>query len=280
MENPFQIFSNEQFGQVRATFYNDQLWLVGSDVANALGYVKTDAAIKRHVAEGDKRSALVSFHPAFRSVKAPKLRAGRRYMTIINESGLYALTLSSRLPEAEKFRDWVTSEVLPAIRKTGTYSLFLKPVEELTPVEVVNEESEPAEKKYCVYVLRMTNATTKIGMTTDILERARMVERQSGAQVERIYNSISLSKDVAAVLEKSLHEQFSNQRLEGEFFNTSFEEACRALVLAVSELPNPAPALPALPLVDKLIAIADKMDPCPERQQILIRAANLLDAHF
>ncbi|MBD3878218.1 MAG: GIY-YIG nuclease family protein [Quinella sp. 1Q5] len=105
-----------------------------------------------------------------------------------------------------------------------------------------------------------------------------MVERQSGAQVERIYNSVLMSKETAATLEKALHDKFDNQRLEGEFFNTSFEEACRALVLAVSELPTPA--LPALPLVDKLITIADKMEPCPERQQILIRAANLLDAHF
>lgn len=109
MENPFQIFSSEQFGQVRATFANDQLWLIGADVAKALGYVKTDGAIKRHVAEGDKRFSLIPLISNGKSI--------RRHMTIINESGLYSLVLSSKMPEARAFKDWVCGEVLPSLRK-------------------------------------------------------------------------------------------------------------------------------------------------------------------
>lgn len=149
--------------------------------------------------------------------------------------------------------------------------------QEVAPVQSVLPLPEPDKKKSCVYVLGMSSALTKIGMTGDILERARIIERQSGAQVERIYNSVLINREAAAALEKFLHDKFADKRREGEFFDVPFEDACRALVLATSELPT---ALPELPLVDKLISIADKMEPCPQRQQILIRAANLLDAHF
>lgn len=277
MDNPFQIFSSEQFGKVRATFANNQLWLVGADVANALGYVKTDGAIKRHVAKEDRRSALVRLHPAFQGKKAPKVQGARRYMTIINESGLYALTLSSRLPEAEKFRDWVTGEVLPAIRKTGSYSLFLKPAEVPAP----KEDTIPAavEEKACVYVLGLTNSSTKIGITKDILERARIIEKQSGATVERIYNSALMSKDVALAVEKTLHDKFDAQRLEGEFFSVPFEVACRALVLALSDLPADPKALPDPTLADKIFAYAEKISDASTRDKILTHAVNLLVGH-
>lgn len=106
-----QIFKNEQFGQVRMVEIEGQPWLVGKDVAEILGYAKPLDAISRHVDEDD-------------SVKYGLTdNLGRTQNTIIiNESGLYSLILSSKLPQAKEFKRWVTSEVLPSIRKHGMYA--------------------------------------------------------------------------------------------------------------------------------------------------------------
>lgn len=106
-----QIFKNEQFGQVRMVEIEGQPWLVGKDVADILGYAKPLDAISRHVDEDD-------------SVKYGLTdNLGRTQNTIIiNESGLYSLILSSKLPQAKEFKRWVTSEVLPSIRKHGMYA--------------------------------------------------------------------------------------------------------------------------------------------------------------
>lgn len=105
-----QIFKNEQFGQIRMVEIEGQPWLVGKDVADILGYAKPLDAISRHVDEDD-------------SVKYGLTdNLGRTQNTIIiNESGLYSLILSSKLPQAKEFKRWVTSEVLPSIRKHGAY---------------------------------------------------------------------------------------------------------------------------------------------------------------
>lgn len=109
--NDIQIFNNDQFGQVRTTIINGEVWFVGKDVAEALGYTKPRNAIATHVDEEDKGA-----------LKQGTL-GGSQEMTIINESGLYSLTLSSKLPSAKKFKRWITKEVIPSIRKTGGYSL-------------------------------------------------------------------------------------------------------------------------------------------------------------
>ena len=104
-----QIFKNDRFGEVRTMVINDEPWFVGKDVASVLGYERADNAIRSHVEEEDKLMHQIS------------ASGQRRQMTIINESGLYALILSSKLPQAKEFKRWVTSEVLPQIRKTGGY---------------------------------------------------------------------------------------------------------------------------------------------------------------
>lgn len=106
-----QIFKNPEFGEVRTVNIDGEPWLVGKDVATALGYVDTFGALKKHVDDEDKQNCQND------SFESP------RGMTIINESGLYSLVLSSKLPTAKKFKRWVTSEVLPTIRKTGSYSV-------------------------------------------------------------------------------------------------------------------------------------------------------------
>lgn len=108
--NELRTFKNDEFGEVRTLIINDEPWFVGKDVASILGYQKPLDAISRHVDEDD-------------SVKHGLTDSlGRTQETIIiNESGLYSLILSSKLPTAKKFKHWVTSDVLPSIRKTGSY---------------------------------------------------------------------------------------------------------------------------------------------------------------
>ena len=105
-----KIFDNEEFGQIRTIIdENNEPWFVGKDVAKALGFTNTRDAIRTHVFEEDKGVDLVD------------TLGGRQKMTIVNESGLYALVFGSQLEDAKKFKHWVTSEVLPAIRKHGAY---------------------------------------------------------------------------------------------------------------------------------------------------------------
>lgn len=108
--NEVQIFNNEEFGQVRTLVIDGEAWFVGKDVAEILGYSNTRKALADHVDEEDK------------GVTKCDTLGGVQDLTVINESGLYGLILSSKMPNAKKFKHWVTSEVLPAIRKHGIYA--------------------------------------------------------------------------------------------------------------------------------------------------------------
>lgn len=107
--NQVQVFNNVEFGDVRVIMQGEQPWFVGKDVARVLGYVDTNQAIRNHVDSDDKLNVKTT------------LSLGQRGGWLINESGLYSLILSSKLPSAKQFKHWVTSEVLPAIRKEGMY---------------------------------------------------------------------------------------------------------------------------------------------------------------
>lgn len=107
--NKVKIFNSEEFGDVRTVTINGEPWFVGKDVADILGYQNGSRDINRHVHEEDRQNYQ---NGTFDSPRG---------MTIINESGLYALIFGSKLESAVRFKHWVTSEVLPAIRKTGSY---------------------------------------------------------------------------------------------------------------------------------------------------------------
>ena len=109
MKTAIQIFTNEVFGEIRTCQVNNQIMFVGKDVATALGYTNTQKAIRDHVDDEDKLTERFVLSGQVRSV------------FILNESRLYSLILSSKLPQAKEFKRWVTSEVLPQIRKTGGY---------------------------------------------------------------------------------------------------------------------------------------------------------------
>lgn len=106
-----EIFENEEFGQVRTVMRDGEVWFIARDVAEALGYANASDAISKHVDREDKGIA-----------KCDTL-GGTQELTVLNESGLYSLILSSKLGSAKRFKHWVTSEVLPAIRKTGSYEM-------------------------------------------------------------------------------------------------------------------------------------------------------------
>ena len=114
--NELQVFNNDEFGSIRTVTIENEPWFVGKDVAEVLGYTNPSKALADHVDTEDKLN------------NETLLSLGQRGGWLINESGLYALILSSKLPSAKKFKRWVTSEVLPSIRKTGSYS---KPMSEL-----------------------------------------------------------------------------------------------------------------------------------------------------
>ena len=146
MENKIQVFTNEKFGEVRTLMINNEPWFVGKDVAVALGYKDTSDALKKHVDTEDKLTR--RFADSGQS----------REMYIINESGVYSLVLSSKLPTAKKFKRWVTSEVLPSIRKTGGYVMpktfsealmaYAKEVEARERLELENTEMRPKAEFY------------------------------------------------------------------------------------------------------------------------------------
>lgn len=111
-----KIFESEEFGSIRTVMRDGEVWFVGKDVAEALGFTNSRDAIATHVFDDDKGVEIID------------TLGGKQKMTAINESGLYALVFGSRLESAKRFKRWVTSEVLPAIRKTGSYDL-----EDLSP---------------------------------------------------------------------------------------------------------------------------------------------------
>lgn len=108
--NELEIFKNEEFGEIRTVVIENEPWFVGKDIAFVLGYSNSRKAIIDHVDDEDK------------GVTKCDTLGGSQDLTVINESGLYSLILSSKLPTAKKFKHWVTSEVLPTIRKHGAYA--------------------------------------------------------------------------------------------------------------------------------------------------------------
>lgn len=133
--NELQVFKNQEYGEVRSLVINDEPWFVGKDVAENLGYRNGSRDINRHVDEEDRMGYRIG---------TPS--RGEQTMTIINESGLYSLVLSSKLPSAKKFKRWVTSEVLPALRKTGQYQVKELSGQELMAKALIEAQSVLAAK--------------------------------------------------------------------------------------------------------------------------------------
>lgn len=111
--NQIQIFNNPEFGEIRTIEIKNEPWFVGKDVAEILGYTNPNEAIQEHIDSEDKLNS--------KTLSSFEMNLGQRGGWIINESGLYSLILSSKLPRAKEFKHWVTAEILPSIRKHGAY---------------------------------------------------------------------------------------------------------------------------------------------------------------
>lgn len=131
-----KVFKSAEFGTVRTLTINEEPYFVGKDVAEILGYSNTRDALQKHVDDEDKNSVAIR----------DGITRGNPNQTVINESGLYSLILSSKLPSAKKFKRWVTSEVLPALRKTGQYQVKELSGQELMAKALIEAQSVLAAK--------------------------------------------------------------------------------------------------------------------------------------
>jgi len=171
MENKIQVFSNDEFGKVRTLMIDNEPWFVGKDVAEVLGYTNPSKALSDHVDTEDKLN------------NETLLSLGQRGGWLINESGLYSLILSSKLPSAKKFKRWVTSEVLPAIRKTGSYNLpdFNNPAEAARAWAKEYEEKQKA-------LAQVTEMKPKAEFYDDVTGSTDTIDIGSVAKVLNIPN--------------------------------------------------------------------------------------------
>ena len=162
--NNLQIFSNREFGNIRTVTIDGEPWFVGKDIAGVLGYANASKAIADHVDEEDKLN-----NESLSSL-------GQRGGWLINESGLYSLILSSKLPNAKKFKRWVTGEVLPAIRKSGHYEAPTYTPKSTSVGEVVN-------------LIKITRQTMKEqgAAPTDIAQAVKEICEQFGINLPQCF---------------------------------------------------------------------------------------------
>jgi prophage antirepressor-like protein len=133
--NELQIFNSEEFGDIRTVTIDNEPWFVGKDVATALGYKNTADAIGKHVDVDDKLLSQIA------------IAGQRRDVAVINESGVYALIFGSKLESAKRFKHWVTAEVLPSIRKTGSYQKPMSIAEQIQLLALGNQNHEERIEK-------------------------------------------------------------------------------------------------------------------------------------
>ena len=195
MSNQIEIFKNEQFGEIRTVMRQDEPWFVGKDICVSLGYSNPRKALDDHVCSEDKyQGDGVTIRDSMGREQRP---------TIINESGVYALIFGSKLPKAQDFKHWVTSEVLPTIRKHGVYMTpetleksmcnpnflfdvvsklkdeYNKRIELEGQVKQLNEENEVMKPKaeYCDGVLQSKNSFTTTQIAADVGLSARRLNK-------------------------------------------------------------------------------------------------------
>lgn len=194
--NEMMIFNNPEFGEIRTIEINGEPWMVGKDVAAALGYSNPRDALSVHVDTEDK--ATVAIYDGSQN----------RNMTAINESGLYCLVLSSKLPTAKKFRRWVTSEVLPSIRKTGGYTV---PKDYLSALRALVDSEEKRQ------ALEAENAAQRQAIA-DFEPIRQYVDKILSSTRTLTTTQIAADYDMSAKkLNKILHEEAVQRYVNGQW---------------------------------------------------------------
>ena len=209
-----QIFKNPLFGEVRVVVINDESWFVGKDVALALGYAKPENALSTHVDEEDKTITLIQ-------------GTGSNYKsntTIINESGIYSLVFGSRLKTAKEFKHWVTSEVLPALRKSGGY---IATSQEDTPELIMARALQVAQATIDRHKHQLEQANERIALqSTQLKQQAPKVKYVDEVlQSVNTYTSTQMSKELgmkdADRLHKALREKGVMFKQSGQWMLTA-----------------------------------------------------------
>lgn len=212
--NELKIFENPAFGKIRTVETDGEPWLVGKDVAEALGYSNTKDAIANHVDSEDKRIIQKSEFTTFENhipksalpVNFIPADVPNRGLTVINESGLYSLILSSKLPKAKEFKHWVTSEVLPTIRKHGMYAteeLLDNPefaIKVFTELKAEREKRKALETTVDVQKQLIGELKPKADYTDQVLKNKSLVTitqiakdyGMSGRQFNKLLNDIGV----------------------------------------------------------------------------------------
>lgn len=166
------IFNNGEFGQIRTVVIDNEPYFVGKDVAESLAYKDTSDALKRHVETEDKLTRCFTDS------------GQRRNMLVINESGLYSLIFGSKLETAKKFKRWVTSEVLPTLRKTGSY-------------EMLKKEKQDKPKR-----ILLSSVNTMVKNVAKYLEKAGVDDLYIAAEIKRLYTDAGYPVNAPLITDK------------------------------------------------------------------------------
>lgn len=195
-----KIFENERFGAIRTIEQDGEPWFVGKDIAVALGYNDPRQAVRYHVDADDK------------GVVKMTTPGGMQQVITINESGLYSLILASKLPTAKAFKRWVTSEVLPSIRKTGGY---ITGQEDLTDAELMAKALLVAQKQIEQREQRINALETANKKLLPDAEYGKSLQAKHGITTTSIAKELGMS---AVALNKRLHELGVQYRQSGQWY--------------------------------------------------------------
>lgn len=230
--NEIKIFNNPDFGEIRTVVIDGEPWFVGKDVAAILGYGKGSAknnAVSDHVDADDK------------GVTKLDTPGGKQNFVIVNESGLYSLIFGSKLDSAKKFKKWVTSEVLPSIRRTGTYGtpqLPAEPMEMLkihyAALEQVDHKVSDVDKKVDILEQRFNKFEDELSVTGADIEHIQSAVRKKGLQSlggkeSNAYKDQSTRTYVYADIQCELRRQFGVKRYK-EIKHKDVQDAIRIIV--------------------------------------------------
>lgn len=193
--NELQIFNSDEFGEIRTVTIDNEPWFVGKDVAEALGYKDTSDALKKHVSEDDKR--------ILKPGEMPTLKMSNYGAYIINESGIYALIFGSKLESAKRFKRWVTSEVLPTIRRTGAYNL-----------------PQTTDGKIALLAQGYTEMFQKVGEVSDRVDRIENDMPLYGCESDEL--SAHVKRKVVNLLGGKQSEAYRDRNLRSKLFRAVY----------------------------------------------------------
>lgn len=223
--NDLTTFTNPEFGQVRIVEIDGTPWLVGKDVAVALGYKNPTKAIIAHVDDEDKQLEML---PQEAEAQNGTLPSGSTKTALINESGLYSLILSSKMPKAKAFKRWVTSEVLPAIRKNGAYESF-QAQQHIEQLEATNTRLNTAIQAVGTAKQQLADV---ISLRNDFIEhrdnyKARYM--QAKTDYSRICDSLRQAEDLVAKAQADLDSRIDQLSIIA-FGLPGFDEIMNAVI--------------------------------------------------